>query len=92
MARKDSMSLAVTSLVLTRCPASCSTVPGTQVSVPPATRGTWAYAAIFTSPASVSILTSRVIVWFVLGYAMYAAVGSLASRAEDAANVAAPVS
>ena len=37
-----------------------------------------------------------VIAWFVLGYALYAmaygALGSLASRAEDAANVAAPVS
>jgi AcrR family transcriptional regulator len=34
-------------------------VPGIQVSVPPATRGAWASAVMFTSPASVSILTSR---------------------------------
>ena len=46
-------------------------------------------------PAVSGGVLTWVIVWFVLGYAIYAmaygALGSLASRAEDAANVAAPV-
>ena len=53
------MSLAVTSPLLTICSARCSTVPGIQFSVPPATRGVRASAPICTSPASVSVLTSR---------------------------------
>ena len=47
-------------------------------------------------PAVSGGVLAWVIVWFILGYALYAmaygALGSLASRAEDAANVAAPVS
>ena len=47
-------------------------------------------------PAISGGVLAWVIVWFVLGYAIYAmaygALGSLASRAEDAANIAAPVS
>ena len=47
-------------------------------------------------PAISGSVLAWVIVWFVLGYAIYAmaygALGSLASRAEDAANIAAPVS
>jgi ABC-2 type transport system permease protein len=47
-------------------------------------------------PAVSGGVLAWVVVWFVLGYAIYAmaygALGSLASRAEDAANVAAPVS
>ena len=47
-------------------------------------------------PAVSGGVLAWVIVWFVLGYALYAmaygALGSLASRAEDAANVAGPVS
>ena len=47
-------------------------------------------------PAVSGGVLAWVIVWFVLGYALYAmaygALGSLASRAEDAANIAAPVS
>ena len=57
-------------------------------------------AALAVHPAGIPAVSGGVlawiIVWFVLGYAIYAmaygAVGSLASRAEDAANVAAPVS
>ena len=57
-------------------------------------------AALAVHPAGIPAVSGGVlawvIVWFVLGYALYAmaygAVGSLASRAEDAANVAAPVS
>jgi ABC-2 type transport system permease protein len=47
-------------------------------------------------PAVSGGVLAWVIVWFILGYAIYAmaygALGSLASRAEDAANVAGPVS
>ena len=57
-------------------------------------------AALAVHPAGIPAVSGGVlawvIVWFVLGYALYAmaygALGSLASRAEDAANVAAPVS
>ena len=59
MARTDSMSLTVTSPVRTRCSARCSTVPGIQLSVPPATRCVRASAAMFTNPALVSVLMSR---------------------------------
>ena len=56
-------------------------------------------AALAVHPAGIPAVSGGVlawvIVWFVLGYALYAmvygALGSLASRAEDAANVAAPV-
>jgi ABC-2 type transport system permease protein len=56
-------------------------------------------AALAVHPAGIPAIgggvLAWVIVWFVLGYALYAmaygALGSLASRAEDAANVAAPV-
>jgi ABC-2 type transport system permease protein len=57
-------------------------------------------AALAVHPAGIPAVSGGVlawvIAWFVLGYALYAmaygALGSLASRAEDAANVAAPVS
>ena len=57
-------------------------------------------AALAVHPAGIPAVSGGVlawvIVWFVLGYAIYAmaygALGSLASRAEDAANIAAPVS
>jgi len=57
-------------------------------------------AALVVHPAGIPAVSGGVlawvIVWFILGYALYAmaygALGSLASRAEDAANVAAPVS
>jgi len=57
-------------------------------------------AALAVRPAGIPAVSGGVlawvIVWFILGYALYAmaygAVGSLASRSEDAANVAAPVS
>ena len=57
-------------------------------------------AALAVHPAGIPAVSGGVlawvIVWFVLGYALYAmaygALGSLASRAEDAANIAAPVS
>jgi ABC-2 type transport system permease protein len=57
-------------------------------------------AALAVHPAGLPAVSGGVlawvIVWFVLGYALYAmaygALGSLASRAEDAANIAAPVS
>ena len=56
-------------------------------------------AALAVHPASMPAVSGGVlawvIAWFILGYALYAmaygALGSLASRAEDAANVAAPV-
>ena len=57
-------------------------------------------AALAVHPAGIPAVSGGVlawvIAWFVLGYALYAmaygALGSLASRAEDAANIAAPVS
>jgi ABC-2 type transport system permease protein len=57
-------------------------------------------AALAVHPAGIPAVSGGVlawvIVWFILGYALYAmaygALGSLASRAEDAANVAGPVS
>ncbi len=56
-------------------------------------------AALAVHPAGIPAVSGGVlawaIVWFILGYALYAmaygALGSLASRAEDAANIAAPV-
>jgi ABC-2 type transport system permease protein len=49
----------------------------------------------FDVPAARGAVIAWVIVWFVLGYALYAmvygALGSLASRTEDAQSVAAPV-
>ena len=56
-------------------------------------------AALAVHPAGIPAVSGGVlawaIAWFILGYAVYAmaygALGSLASRAEDAANIAAPV-